>query len=494
VTAERNNRCPPAVGQASRRKVLGRLAGALLLPPLAGCADHVVPSATAAAGRRLVTMPERVTIVLDERASGPEIGPGYAGFSYEKSSLSTGFFRATNRPLVRLFRRLGNSLLRLGGNSVDRTSWQASPDRATGPAISPGDVDNLAGFLHATGWRVLYGINLATNSPALAAEEAAYVARTLGRHLYAFEIGNEPDAYSFNHLRPPSYTYRDFLGDWNTFAGAIRRAVPDTRLTGPASAWHETSWTVPFAKDEGHAIVLLTQHYYRANGLSPQSTLGLLLAGDPALPSLLDPLSQACRAAGIADGYRLTEANSFYDGGAPHVSNTFGTALWAIDFLFANALLGSSGVNFHGGGASPGYTPIADDGRNVVEVRPEYYGMLLFSLMGAGHLIGMSRSQTKLSLSAYATAGIGGLCVMLVNKEPFASIDVEIMPGVEVATARVWTLSAPALGSLSGIRLDGASIEADGGWSPTPSVLAKVQTGTVRVEIGPASAVLVMIT
>jgi hypothetical protein len=472
----------PAVARAEpRRRILGHLASGLLLPSLVGCADHDVTRMSVRA-RHSDDRAARITVAVDQRRSGATINSGYAGFSYEKSSLANGFFSASTYPLVRLFHRLGNGLLRLGGNSVDRTSWQAADARQAGSTVGPSDVDALATFLRATGWTVIYGINLATNAPALAAEEASYVARSLGRHLYAFEIGNEPDAYAFNRLRPPSYSYGDFLGEWNAFAVAVRRAAPQAKLSGPASAWHETSWTVPFARDEGHRIVLLTQHYYRANGLSPQSTLALLLAGDPALPGLLDPLAQASREAGIRDGYRLTEANSFYDGGAPHISNTFGSALWAIDFLFANARHGSSGVNFHGGGASPGYTPIADDGRKVVEVRPEYYGILLFSQMGAGRLLEVSRPMTRLSISAYAIAGLGRTCIMLVNKEPSTEIDVEIMPGGRFNNAQIMTLSAPRL------------VEADGDWFPGPPSAARMSDGSVIARVGSASAVLVVLT
>jgi hypothetical protein len=247
---------------------------------------------------------------------------------------------------------------------------------------------------------------------------------------------------------------------------------------------------VPFARDEGSGIVLLTQHYYRANGLSPQSTLALLLAGDPALPGLLAALRQASRAAGIKDGYRLTEANSFYDGGAPNVSDTFGTALWAIDFLFANARHGSGGVNFHGGGEQPGYTPLADDGHRVAGVRPEYYGILLFSLMGPGRLLTVNRSPTPLALSAYAVAGEAGLRIMLVNKEPSTRIDVAVTTGLAAGRAQVMTLSAPALDSVGGITLNGAPVGADGRWAPGMSGEAMVRNGSIHVRLSPASAVL----
>jgi hypothetical protein len=493
VTDERDIRAEMAdasVPPTSRRAIIGRVVGGILLPPLTGCAGPgtIAPSS----GRRLVSAgTETLTVTVGRTGYGLPIGPGYAGFSYEKSSLSSSFFAASNQPLVRLFRRLGPGLLRVGGNSVDRTSWRMSSAQASAGLVTATDVDALATFLRATGWTILYGINLATNSPAMAAEEAGYVARALGPHLYAFELGNEPDAYSFNHLRAPSFSYRDFIGEWNLFARAIRQGVPQARLTGPASAWHETSWTVPFAQDEGHSIVLLTQHYYRANGLSPQSTLALLLAGDPALPTLLDPLAKACRAAGIKDGYRLTEANSFYDGGAPHISNTFGTALWAIDFLFANARLGSSGVNFHGGGAAPGYTPLADDGRNIIAIRPEYYGMWLFSRMGSGRLLNTSQSVSHLAISTYGIIGRAGTQIMIVNKEADADIDVAIDLGRPVNSARLVTLSAPRLDSLAGVTLNGAAIATDGTWPAGPSTTPTVRAGSIRLRVNHASAVLV---
>jgi hypothetical protein len=60
-------------------------------------------------------------------------------------------------------------------------------------------VDNLAGFIALTNWKVLYGVNLATSTPALAAAEVAYVQSKLGSGLIGFGIGNEPDEYSFTY-------------------------------------------------------------------------------------------------------------------------------------------------------------------------------------------------------------------------------------------------------------------------------------------------------
>lgn len=76
-------------------------------------------------------------------------------------------------------------------------------------AIEPVAIDRLAGFLHVTGWRAIYGLNLGTGTPDRDAEEAAYVAKALGPRLLFFQIGNEPEYYSnaSNRLRPSGWDF-----------------------------------------------------------------------------------------------------------------------------------------------------------------------------------------------------------------------------------------------------------------------------------------------
>ena len=96
----------------------------------------------------------------------------FVGLSYEKLAMSYGYFHASNHNLIALFRRLGAGVLRIGGGAVDRLLWTSS-GTGTHAQISSTNIKDLAGFLQATGWLCLYAINLATSTPALAAEEAA---------------------------------------------------------------------------------------------------------------------------------------------------------------------------------------------------------------------------------------------------------------------------------------------------------------------------------
>jgi hypothetical protein len=98
-----------------------------------------------------------VRIVPSERP-GVEIPPDFIGLSYEKSVVSVPLFDASDTALVRLFRRLGPGVLRVGGNSVDRTSWDPEGLGMQKGLIAPADVSRLARFLQAADWRIIYGL------------------------------------------------------------------------------------------------------------------------------------------------------------------------------------------------------------------------------------------------------------------------------------------------------------------------------------------------
>jgi hypothetical protein len=419
--------------------------------------------------------------------------PGFVGLSYEKSHITDGFFTGSNATLIQCFHLLGPSVLRIGGNSADATTWMPSA-----PPVAPGsisanagtaDVDALAAFLAATNWKVIYGLNLKTSNASAAAAEATYVSSKLGASLYGYEIGNEVDLYE------PSYA--SFKTTWESFAAAIRAAVPGAPLTGPATTQgHYTSWTEPFAKDEASRIDLVTQHYYRGDGHASTSTMAELLAPDPSLTTMLGALSTA--STGIADGYRLAETNSFYNHGAPAVSDALGSALWAIDYMFTAALNGSTGVNFHGGGAGQDgptqflYTPLAESNGAVQDAQPIFYGMLLTTLAGAGTLLATTAAAGQLEFSAYALQpSAASTNVVLVNKDSTSAVLAAIDVGAPVSTATGTFLGGGSLNALTGVTLGGASISPACAWSPAQVYNLPITGSTVTVLVPPASAALV---
>jgi len=54
---------------------------------------------------------------------------------------------------------------------------------------------DVHGFLDATNWRLIYGLNFGCGSIERAADEASFVAKAMGDRLIAFQLGNEDDQF-----------------------------------------------------------------------------------------------------------------------------------------------------------------------------------------------------------------------------------------------------------------------------------------------------------
>ena len=362
-------------------------------------------------------MPSGPLTAVTVDISSTELGAipaGFVGLSYEKFKLSQPLFSAGNVNLLGLFKQLGPSLLRIGGNSVDQTSWNATGTGQTSGETAPSDINAFAAFISAAGWSVLYGVNLAQSTPAVAAAEVAYAVKALGASLVGIEIGNEPDNYAGRYF-PSTWGYSDYFARWQTFVSAILAQTPGVPLTGPAIA-DQTSWFSSFAQTEGKNVALLSAHYYRGNGQDPSSNIEELDSyPDENLENYLAALKAPAMAAEVP--FRLAETNSFYNGGAPNVSDSYASALWVIDHVFTTALGGSVGVNLHGGG-TPGYTPIADSDGVVVDARPEYYGAYFFTLAAPGTLLTTTIDAGSLNTSAYSVQNsTTQLSLIVANKD-----------------------------------------------------------------------------
>ncbi|HSD36645.1 MAG TPA: glycosyl hydrolase family 79 C-terminal domain-containing protein [Rhodocyclaceae bacterium] len=470
------------------------LAAALVLPLQAcgGGGGGGGSGSSAGAEAPQSSAPVRATVSLNTAQPGATLSSSFTGLSYEKGKLAVPLFTPMNTALINLFKLMGPSILRIGGNSNDKSSWKGTTAGLT--VITPAQVDALADFLTATGWQVIYSINLPQNTLAAAADEAAYVANKLGSKLIGFEIGNEPDIYPINGLRPASYSFSDFRTEWQAMAQAVRAAVPGCLLIGPATGTDVTGYTVPFAQTEAASIAMLTQHYYRSNGLLPSSTLELLLAPgtDAELTSRLNAMVGAARSAGLSMGCRMGECNSYSRGGALGISNTYGTALWVIDFLFTLALKNCNGANLHGGGNTAGYTPIADNDGVIEGPRPEFYGIKLFAEAAQGTALPATLTLTPFSnFTAYGVARPdGGRNIMLLNKSGTDAVGVTLNLGIAASNVAMMTLAAPALTSTSGVTLNGASISNSGAFQSV-YVQRSITNGQMQIDVAPATAILI---
>src|ERR1700733_11011912 len=98
------------------------------------------------------------TITVDPTTQVGTIPPAFVGLSYEKAQLTSGLFAGSDAPLIALFKLLGPGLLRIGGNTVDRTEWYSAPtsDAPAASTITTAEVDALSAFAKGADWKVLY--------------------------------------------------------------------------------------------------------------------------------------------------------------------------------------------------------------------------------------------------------------------------------------------------------------------------------------------------
>lgn len=410
--------------------------------------------------------PVSAQVSVDWRKQVSSIPEDMLGLSYESYQLAApDFFSAANTELIALFRNLTpHGILRLGGNLSEYTEWApddpptapAVPFQAIGPdpssgkkiphvPVTPQAVQNLRDFLDATGWRAIYGLNLALAVPERAAAEAKFVAATLGSRLVAFQIGNEPDHYVLNKLRPASYSFHDYFAEWTKVHSAVLEAVPSAHFAGPDVA-EDIAWVAQFAKAAPPSVSMLTGHRYAEGPPSdPAVTLDRLLAPDPSFVHRLAETEAISRRARIP--FVMAETNSCYKAGKQGVSDVFGSALWAVDYFLQLAQAGERGAYFHGG-ANGWYTPIAGGSGKPFEPRPIYYGLQMCSRLQGSQLAEARVTARSANVSVYALQNPRRLVV--INKQ---AQEVRVPLRVGESASRVASLTAPSPEATSKISL-----------------------------------------
>jgi hypothetical protein len=448
----------------------------------------------------------QVTLELSTQPTGPHMPADFVGLSYEVQQLADpSFFAPTNLGLIRQFQALApHGVLRLGGNTSEFAWWRATPDSPEPEhpqtrvvegepkpqyyAVATESVRSLAAFLKATGWTCLYGIGMGTNTPERAAEEAAFVATTLGASLQYFQIGNEADLFG-HHLRDPkTWSAKTYLDEWLALARAVTSRVPGAKFGMPDVA-SDVAWLTeiadlwPSIQNPPRVTTLTHHHYFGGPATNP----------DVNIPNLLKPATMAKvqKAANIASTaaskmgarVRMTEGNTCYRGGKPGVSDVFAAALWAADYSLLLASNDYSGVNLHGGtgksvansvgGSLPGdalleakgetpeqiaahphpfYTPIGTFGSDYV-LQPVAYGLKFAGSFSGGTLLrgDFSTKLQEMGFNATAYAAKlpdGHMSVIILNKDAAVDLELELDFGHNASgTVQTETLHAPALDS-----------------------------------------------
>jgi hypothetical protein len=397
------------------------------------------------------------------------ISPDFIGFGYETSAVAqSNYFSGKNRTLINLYRTLSDrGLIRIGGLASDHTQYIADGTAVARSfhettVINRQNLADLGDFARATGWNVMWGLNLGTGTKEQAVEEAIAVNTALAGHLESFQIGNEVE-----DLKRFAGSYDAYHAAYLGYKQAIRQFLPHARFSGPDSVGR-LDWITKFARPEAGDLALLTYHYYCSDAHDPQASIEKLLAGDDRFAARLADL----QALSVRSGprYRINEVNSFSGGGKPGVSDTFASALWCLDYMFLLATHDCDGLNlqtdFNHLAWLSHYSPIVHDQTGQCTARPEYYGMLAFSLAGKGDMVKLKLEKPDIHCTAYATKNASGdIWLTAVNKDLSEDADVRAILPAGCRSAETFRLTAPSLESKDQVTLAGAKVSAEGSWS-----------------------------
>ncbi|KAL1393655.1 hypothetical protein HDK64DRAFT_9355 [Phyllosticta capitalensis] len=302
---------------------------------------------------------------------------------------------------------------RVGGNTADQTYLHpdqnvtsiAYPDPTNAETfnITPAWYDTWANYF-PVGTDLIYTLNLASNTSnfATAVAEAEAVHAALGSKLTLFELGNELDHYQSKSWRGPGWGVTEYIAQFANLTSQITSSAWYCNATTPPKIQAGVFADPPSLPDQqvdqddfdivnvtGAGLVDPDLIATYAMHLYPQSTceavrwlrMRLELLSNHAVlwtnVSQYIPEVAAAEAAGAV--FVLGETNSISCSGRSGISDTFGAALWGVDYALLAASIGVQKLAFHLGAQSEysSFTPVPYEYKNEsleAGIRAPFYG------------------------------------------------------------------------------------------------------------------------
>ncbi|EHY59101.1 hypothetical protein HRR83_001629 [Exophiala dermatitidis] len=277
-----------------------------------------------------------------------------------------------------------NPIIRVGGNTQDYATFNASQEAAligtfdysrsrdypTTISIGPAYFDSYSTW---PGLTYIHGFNMGKNGTVghdTLVGTVPLVCKALDTNKLAYwQLGNEPDLFKTSAqgpVRPAWWNEADYVEEWLNKTRTIRQLVEQNcpevlssgrfRFYAPSFAGTSnslnliTTWTAGL--DADNDIAFIDSHNYIGGATQPGVTLqGTLMNHTSTVLSVAKHLNESniLRASGSQLPYILGETNSLYNEGAPGLSNSFGAALWGVDFNLYCAATGIKRVHMHQG-------------------------------------------------------------------------------------------------------------------------------------------------
>ncbi|KDQ55999.1 glycoside hydrolase family 79 protein [Jaapia argillacea MUCL 33604] len=303
----------------------------------------------------------------------------------------------------------------------------------------------------------------------------------LGGNLLGLQVGNEPDLYARHGHRPTTYAPSDYFGEFGVVVQAINNdnSIPvKNNLIGPNLAtgdWiPEQVWDTGFIPAYTNSLsALAVEHYPTDNcfamyGVGSPIDLPTEFAAFMSHSMGINTISIYMNSSQVAlaanKPFLMFETNTASCGGFPGISDSYGAALWGVDYALQMAYSNFSGALFHIGGQNVYYNPFTPPPTNQSTFRQWSIGPLYYSALVVAEAIGSTGKAQIVDLQpnannqytpAYAIYENGAAAkVVLLNymTDPSGANDYTATIQVQgVSSVQVKYLSAPSVSTKANI-------------------------------------------
>ncbi|KAI0341170.1 hypothetical protein BDW22DRAFT_334247 [Trametopsis cervina] len=360
--------------------------------------------------------------------------------------------------------------------------------------------------------------------------------KVLGDNLLGFQLGNEPDLYEPHDHRPLGWNQTNYFEEFGIVVQAIQNdanipirgnlLAPSVSGTWTPESVFDTGFLGAYADALGAVAV---EHYPDNNCAAafpgstdsapvvPQDVFANYLnhnAGNSIVGQYIDTSQIAAQ-----NGKPLVmfETNTASCGGFPGVSDSFGAALWGVDYGMTMAFNNFSTALVHVGGVSDTYNPFTPPPTNITSLEQWTVGPIFYSTLVVAEALGTSGTAQLFDLGAngnniftpgYAIYENGNLArVLLVNfvTDPSGASTVtatiSVPDGTIPASVSVKYLQAPSVSEKFNITWAGQTFgnrfESDGRLQGTENVVTiqcDQSAGTCAIPVYAPSVALVYLT
>ncbi|KAF8893584.1 hypothetical protein BD779DRAFT_1669853 [Infundibulicybe gibba] len=237
----------------------------------------------------------------------------------------------------------------------------------------------------------------------------------LGDNLLGLQAGNEPDLYAAHGQRVQPYGPSDYFGEFGSLINAIEKnpAIPHKNmLIGPSLAtgdWiPEQVWDTGFIPAYSSSLSALAVEHYPNNNCFAQFGIGApknsqeefhTYLNHTAGQLLLRPyLNSSAIAQAAGKPFLMFETNTASCGGFPGISDSFGAALWALDYGMQMAYSNFSGAMLHVGGQNVYYNPFTSPPTSESSFHKWTVGAIYYSTLVMAEAFGLSNTSRIVDL------------------------------------------------------------------------------------------------